>query len=418
MISVLKIKNFFLLFSGRLLTNLGDSIYSVAAMWLVFKLTGSSFYTGLAGMLIMLPGIFEFLVGPLIDRWRLKSILIYTQWIQAFVVMAVPLSYFLGFLNVWLVIFVMLIATSIEQIVYPAQQAALPKLLKKEDLVAGNSLMTFAYQGTDIVLVGLSGILIVYIGVINIYLIDVLTFVLAALIFGLMKFPLADTNPSSLESKKSYFSELKEGKDFVKNSIILKMLIPLTIINFIFGMITAIMPEFSSHIGGEAFYGYFLCTMSISLLLGSLLSQILTKLPLGYTTISCFFLSAFFWFCSYLSSHPLMILFNFGLAFIPIGIHNVILVSTIQSLVPEELTGRVFALVGSLSALFLPIGSLLGGFLSTQIEIKLIYGLGSFAILFIAMYWLLTSKLRALPAPGNVSEDHPQLSVNDENSFN
>ena len=36
-------------FSGRLLTNLGDSLYFIITMWLVFDLTHSEFYTGLAG---------------------------------------------------------------------------------------------------------------------------------------------------------------------------------------------------------------------------------------------------------------------------------------------------------------------------------------------------------------------------------
>ncbi|MDA1476883.1 hypothetical protein PDT38_10970 [Bacillus sp. CLL-3-40] len=78
----------------------------------------------------------------------------------------------------------------------------------------------------------------------------------------------------------------------------------------------------------------------------------------------------------------------------------------IQTLVSEEMIGRVFAIVGSLSALFLPIGSLLGGYLSTFIDIRSIYGLGGLAILFISIYWLITPKLRTLPAPAHVTEEH------------
>ncbi|WP_394356265.1 MFS transporter [Bacillus changyiensis] len=125
-----------------------------------------------------------------------------------------------------------------------------------------------------------------------------------------------------------------------------------------------------------------------------------------HTTIICFMLSAFFWFNSYLSSSSLVTLISFGLAFIPIGIHNVTLNTIIQTLVSEEMIGRVFAIVGSLSALFLPIGSLLGGYLSTFIDIRSIYGLGGLAILFISIYWLITPKLRTLPAPAHVTEEH------------
>ncbi|WP_426982755.1 MFS transporter [Bacillus cabrialesii] len=403
MLNVLRSKNFSLLFSGRLLTNLGDSIYNVAAMWLVFQLTGSSFYTGIAGTLIMLPGIFEFFVGPLVDRWPVKAILVHTQWIQAVIIMIIPLLYYFNILNVWAVIIIMFLATAIEQIVYPAQQATLPRILKKEELVAGNSLMTFAYQGIDIVLVGLSGLLIVYIGVINIYLIDISTFVLAAVIFSKLTLNTKDIQPDHKSRKKpfSYLRELREGKDFVFNSKLLRMLIPLSFINGVFGMITAIMPELSNKTGGETFYGYSLATMSVSLLIGSFLAQYAKKFPLGYTTIFCFFVSSIFWFLSYYTNYPALMLLFFGLAFIPIGIHKVILISTIQTIVPEGMVGRVFTIFGSMSTLFLPVGSFLGGYFSTKLDIELVYSWGSFAICTLAFYWMIIPSLRKMPSPEN-----------------
>lgn len=39
----LKNNNFLFLFLGRIVTNIGDSIYYVAAMWFVFSLGGSAF---------------------------------------------------------------------------------------------------------------------------------------------------------------------------------------------------------------------------------------------------------------------------------------------------------------------------------------------------------------------------------------
>ncbi|WP_290816516.1 hypothetical protein [Halovivax sp.] len=41
------------LLGGRLVTNAGDSLYYVAAMWLVYDLAGSSFYAGLAGAAVL-----------------------------------------------------------------------------------------------------------------------------------------------------------------------------------------------------------------------------------------------------------------------------------------------------------------------------------------------------------------------------
>lgn len=62
-------QNFSLLFLGRLLTNIGDSLYYIAAMWLVYDLGGSAFYSGLAGFLTLFPELFSFLTGPILDRY-------------------------------------------------------------------------------------------------------------------------------------------------------------------------------------------------------------------------------------------------------------------------------------------------------------------------------------------------------------
>jgi hypothetical protein len=56
------------LFAGRVVTNVGDSLYFVAAMWLVYRLTGDPVYSGIAGFLTLAPAALQFLVGPLVDR--------------------------------------------------------------------------------------------------------------------------------------------------------------------------------------------------------------------------------------------------------------------------------------------------------------------------------------------------------------
>ncbi len=68
--------DFLRLLIGRFVTNAGDSLYTIAGTWLVYDLTGSSFYTGLAGALLLLPPGLQFMAGPLVDRWSLTRILV------------------------------------------------------------------------------------------------------------------------------------------------------------------------------------------------------------------------------------------------------------------------------------------------------------------------------------------------------
>ncbi len=80
--TLLRNRNFARLLAGRLLDNIGDSVYFVAAMWLVWELSGEEFFTGLAGFLVLEPSGLRFLFGPLVDRWDLRRILVRTQLVQ------------------------------------------------------------------------------------------------------------------------------------------------------------------------------------------------------------------------------------------------------------------------------------------------------------------------------------------------
>ncbi|HZD43167.1 MAG TPA: hypothetical protein VE134_03840, partial [Methanomicrobiales archaeon] len=97
--SLFENRTFSRLFLGRLITNAGDSAYAVAAMWLAFQLGGSSFYTGLAGFLTMLPQTLQFLLGPLVDRWQIRRILLGTQLAQGILVLTIPVAYAMGWLT-------------------------------------------------------------------------------------------------------------------------------------------------------------------------------------------------------------------------------------------------------------------------------------------------------------------------------
>ncbi len=191
--SLFRNRTFRRLFLGRLITNAGDSAYAVAAMWLAFQLGGSSFYTGLAGFLTMLPQTLQFLAGPLVDRWQIRRILVGTQLAQAIFVLIIPVAYAMGWLTVWVVLVVMPVLSLLNQFVYPAEQAALPRVVEKDELVEANSAFSFAYQGVDFAFTALGGIVVAVMGAISLYVMDSVTFLAATAVFLGMKIPAAES---------------------------------------------------------------------------------------------------------------------------------------------------------------------------------------------------------------------------------
>lgn len=401
---ILKNRNFLLLFLGRIFTNIGDSLYYVAAMWLVYKLSGNPFYSGLAGFLTLLPSTLQFLTGPFVDRWSIKNTLVITQILQCILILIIPITHYFDLLTVQLLLIIMPIVAFIEQFAYPAQSKALPLLLHKTQLLKGNSLFSFAYQGIDLICTTLSGILVALLGAITLYVIDSFTFAITALLFFSLKMPQqAETNTSL--STKQYFSDLKEGFSIVFRSLMGVFLIGSVVANFSIGMTMAILPSFADSLGGVKLYGFFLAAISAGSLIGALFSSWVGKRNVGRVSIISFAAGAFFWFLSTIVPFQWLSISLFGLAWIPIGATNILFATISQTLIPNQYIGRINSVMRSMGTIAMPFGSLIGGYTANVFSSQLIFALASIGILFISLVWLLHPKLRSLPKADEITAD-------------
>ncbi|MBJ7956982.1 MFS transporter [Bacillus mycoides] len=401
---ILKNRNFLLMFLGRIFTNIGDSLYYVAAMWLVYKLSGNPFYSGLAGFLTLLPSTLQFLTGPFVDRWSIKNTLVITQILQCILILIIPITHYFDLLTVQLLLIIMPIVAFIEQFAYPAQSKALPLLLHKTQLLKGNSLFSFAYQGIDLICTTLSGILVALLGAITLYVIDSFTFAITALLFFSLKMPQqAETNTSL--STKQYFSDLKEGFSIVFRSLMGVFLIGSVVANFSIGMTMAILPSFADSLGGVKSYGFFLAAISAGSLIGALFSSWVGKRNVGRVSIIGFATGAIFWFLSTIVPFQWLSIILFGLAWIPIGATNILFATISQIVIPNQYIGRINTVIGSMGKIAMPFGSLIGGYTANVFSSQLIFALASIGILFISLVWLLHPKLRALPKADEITAD-------------
>ncbi|WP_077622700.1 MFS transporter [Sediminibacillus massiliensis] len=402
-----KNRNFFLLFLGRIITNMGDSLYTVAVMWLVYDLSGSAFYSGLAGFLVMAPAVLQFLTGPLIDRWPLKKTLVNTQVAQGLLVLLIPVAYYLNILSVPLLLVIMPLVSMLNQFVYPAQNAALPAILPKEQLIKGNSAFSFAYQGVDLVFNALAGIIIAIVGAAVLFLIDSVTFAITAVIFLLLKMPESskDDDPS-LKPVLGYWQELTEGVQFVTRSLLAKIFTGMIVANFAIGATLAVLPVYADENGGPELYGFYLAALSFGSLTGALAAPFLEKFRLGRLIIVSFAVGGSLWLCSINLPWAYAGAILFGIAWIPVGACNVIIAAAIQRIVPTHLLARVFSVMASVGASAAPLGSLLGGTIASVTSGATVFNVAAGGFLFLSAYYALTTRLRTLPAAPELDESH------------
>ncbi|ELZ04943.1 MFS transporter [Natrialba asiatica] len=415
--------SFMRLFCGRLVTNAGDSLYYIAAMWLVYQLTGSAAFTGVAGFLTTAPSAIQFLFGPLVDRTPLRRVLVGTQLAQGILVLVIPIAAALDALSVWVVLTVMPLLSLLNQPVYPAESAALPRIVEREELVEGNSLFALAYQGADAAFNAVGGLLVAALGAVTLFLVNSLTFGIATLLFATLSIPAAGTDndetkqtatasetaadggrpTAANDSPASYLADLQEGIEFLRGTIVAKLLVGAAVVNFSIGGVMAVLPAYADVLGGASAYGLLTAAIGTGMLIGALVGSAVRRFPFGRVVALGMAGSAMLWVgavaVNWLPASALL----FALALVPAGVTNVLVISLVQALVPDGLLGRVTAVLGSASAAMTPVGALVGGAVAGATSATLVLWAAGASFALLALYVFAVPSLRRLPEISEVS---------------
>ncbi|MEZ3145772.1 MFS transporter [Halobaculum sp. MBLA0143] len=393
------------LFTGRLATNAGDSAYLIAALWLVFDLTGSSLYTGVAGFLIRGPRVLRVLAGPVVDRRPPHQILVWAQLLQGALVAVLAGTALLGELSVWLLLAVLPFVSGIEQFVSPAEKAVLPRLVDDERLVRANSLLSLAKSGTDVAFQAGSGVVLAVVGAASLFVFDAATFVLAAVLFAGVTVTSdtdddtdpAETGDSLGDDGSSYGDRLRAGVGYIRGSRLVPFLLGAAAVNFGSGAMTAVLPELGAALGSASAFGTLMAALAASTLVGSVSATVFEDVPYGTVGVAAFLISGLSLAGAVAVSGLVGTAGLLFLAFVPVGVFNILFFSVIQSAADTEFVGRVSATVSSLTAATFPLGSLVGGAAAAVVGVDtLLYGYAGLLLLF-GVGCLVDKGIRTLP---------------------
>ena len=394
-----KNKNFSLLLFGRLITNFGDSIYSIATLTLIYTLTKSTFYSGITLFLISFTAILQIFISPIINKFNVKRFLIISQLLQAIILLVITYLIYVNKLQITMLIIFIVCISFINQIVYPIQLALLPKIVKQEDLVKANSLFSIAYQGSDALFNSIGGFIITVFGTIYAFIINSITFFINSFIFIFLSNNLSK-NTNTIQ--ENYFSKLSSGIKIWNTPLLKPLLIGIIIINFSTSSLLTLLPEYSET---SYFYGILLSVSGLGILIGAFLSnsQILKNIRLGvlYTTFTLGI--ALSWGAlSIVNNNSItnkivnFLLFLFG--WILIGILNTYSQTMIQCIISKDKLDVAMSTMIGLSIAFSPLGALLAGVLSIKYSIKTIIIITSLLIFSIFLFWLFNKNIRNLPS--------------------
>ena len=407
-----KNKNFSILLFGRLITNFGDSIYSIATLTLIYSLTKSTFYSGITLFLISFTAILQIFISPIISKFNVKYFLIISQLLQAIILLVITYLIFIDKLHITTLIIFIVCISFINQIVYPIQLGLLPKIVKQQELVKANSLFSIAYQGSDALFNSIGGFIITVFGTIFAFIINSLTFFINSVLFIFLSSDLSK-NEKNITTQENYLSKLSSGIKIWNTPLLKPLLIGIIIINFSTSSLLTILPEYSET---SYFYGILLSASGLGILIGAFLSnkKILKNIRLGTLYITFAFGIAVSWgLLSILNNNSItnkiinFSLFLFG--WILIGILNTYSQTMIQCIVNKDKLDVAMSTMIGLSIAFSPLGALIAGILSIKYNTKTIIIITSLLIFCVFLFWLFNNNIRKLPSFSNLTKEDNNL---------
>jgi MFS family permease len=269
--TVFRNRGFVYLWTGQLVSTIGDALTSLAAGIIVYRETNSVLNVGIMLMVSAIPTlVFGLVAGVFVDRYDRKTIMIVTVVLQAALVAAIPFLITEGDSVFWLYVIVLL-SSSVRQFFDPANDAVLPEVASEEELAAANSMMAIAQFGSTAVGFALAGLLAQF-AVEVVFFIDAGTFLFAGMLIALVKVPKLEVEETTTIGE--VIRNLGVGARFIVDTPVLRSMnlvrIPVMII---FGLQNVLLLPFALNVleATEFEYGLQEGITSVGFVIGSLL---------------------------------------------------------------------------------------------------------------------------------------------------
>ena len=382
MLAVLRQRNFALLWWGGLISFMGDWVMFTALPLYILYLTGSVAAMGLYFVAASLPGIvLGSVAGVFVDRWDRKWILVITNLLLA------PVYCLFLFVDtpdkVWITYVVALLGNVIRQLLNPAENALLPKLVGESDLVTANSLNSLNNNLARLIGPAVGGVVFAWFGFhVSVWL-DVASFALAAAMIALISAPRSITRATHHDAdeaaglqRKNVFREWVEGLKVIRHNRTLSTLLALaTMIWLADGAITVLFAVYVTEAlhGGSVELGWLMTAQAIGGLVGSAFIGRVSKKVQAWKLVAYGLL--FF---------GVIDLLVFAIPILPLNLALLVLigaplvgldvgaVTMLQTATPDRYRGRVFGTIATTTALLLMVGRVIATVLGGQVNVVLL----------------------------------------------
>ena len=359
------------MWAASIVSNLADGVLGAAAPLLAIALTDNTVLISSLGAMVMLPWLlFAIPIGALVDRLDRRFILAGSNALRAAIIGVVALGVATHHVTIYWLIAASFIIGVCEVAADTTSQSLIPQLLEKENFEKGNSRLSISetvVQG----FIGspLSGVLYA----IAIYLpffFNSFGYVVSALLA--LSIPikyLQDVRTENAEKdKKNFVQDMKFGIHYLYNHKVLRRLVVTTsVIGVCYSMGTSTMVLFLVEELNmpKPLFGVILTIQGLGAIAGSIVAP-KASTKFGRSTMMTFgiFFSSLVLLGQGFSPNLFVFVALATFGAFTISQWNILLMATYQTVIPNELYGRIHGTRRTIVWGMMPFGSLIGGVLA------------------------------------------------------
>jgi MFS family permease len=376
-VRALRHRDYRVFLAGQLASLIGTWIDTVAESWLIYRLTGSAELLGVAGFASQFPVFFlSPLGGAIADRYDRRRVLMATQALSMLLAFALAVLTLTHVVQVWHVMLLAALLGLVNAVDIPTRQAFVYDLVGRADIVNAVALNSTMFNSARVIGPAVAGLLVAAVGEGWCFFINAVSFL--AVIGSLAA--IRATRGQLAPHTGSQLARLTAGFRYARhNRPVRALLLLVALISFMGMPYSVLMPVVSEQIlhAGARGLGILMGAAGLGALFGAIsltlrdgLRGLGRWIAIGNGVFGVFLilfaLSRTFWLSAAL--------------LLPVGAAMIVVLAAantlLQSMVPDNLRGRVMALYSMVFMGMAPFGALTAGWIAEHWGAPLAVGLG------------------------------------------
>ncbi|WP_110515924.1 MFS transporter [Herpetosiphon llansteffanensis] len=401
---------FFAVWLGQASSLVGSALTQFVLIWWITQTVGSAQSLAIAGMMALLPqAVFGPIGGIIADRWNRRFIMISSDLISALSMVILIVLFATEQIQLWHIYTLMFLRSTMQAFQSPAATASTSQLVPPAWLTRAAGMNQMIYGLMSVAAAPLGALAMSVFSLEGALMIDVVTALLA--ITPLLFYKIPQTMQTSAE-QVSMWQDFRSGLAMVMNNRGLVLLYGVTLL-----MVAVLIPGFvltplliqQEFGGGVERVALMEGIGGLGMLIGGVMISLiqfpmrrivlvlvmfaLSSAMVGFTGMvpgALFWIAVVLWFIS-------------GVTY---TIGNAPIIAIIQTIVPNQLQGRVLSLYSTMIGLAGPIALIFVGPLSELIGIRMIFIAGGFLAALVCMLGFLSPSILRIEQQPVQSEQH------------